>query len=328
MENLNKDIKEGQFKNLYLLTGEEDYLLLQYKRRLTRAMVSPDDTMNYSYFEGKDIDLRHLLELADTMPFLSPRRVIVVENSGFFKASTEELAEYLQHIPETTHFIFVEKEINKTFKAYKAAAKAGYVANLERMNAATLKKWILSRIVSEGYKITGGAMELFMQYCGVDMNRIETELEKLLSYTMEKKEIREEDVESITSRNLEDHIFVMTDAVARQDRDKALKEYYDLLALKVDSGFILGQLIRQINLMYQARCLREKGYGRKEMASRIGLSEWVTGKYVENASRYTKERLRALLETGVDFMERQRTSRLGEKLTVEMFLIEASSRKR
>ena len=92
MKSLNEDIKTGQFKQVYLLYGEEAYLKKQYKDRLTRAMLPEGDTMNYAYYEGKGIDGAELIDLAETMPFFAERRLIVVENSGFFKSAEPQLA--------------------------------------------------------------------------------------------------------------------------------------------------------------------------------------------------------------------------------------------
>ena len=66
--------------------------------------------MNYSHFEGKGIDVKSLIGLGETLPFFSDRRLVVVENSGFFTSSQEELAEYIKKICETTVFIFVEQD--------------------------------------------------------------------------------------------------------------------------------------------------------------------------------------------------------------------------
>ena len=64
--------------------------------------------MNLASFEGKGIDEKEIMALADTMPFFSDYRLIIIENSGFFTSSHDELAEYIKHIPETTCIVFVE----------------------------------------------------------------------------------------------------------------------------------------------------------------------------------------------------------------------------
>ena len=95
MKSLNEDIKTGQWKPVYLLCGEEAYLKKQYKDRITKAILPEGDTVNYAYYEGKGINPGELIDLAETMPFFAERRLIVVENSGFFKNASPELAEYI-----------------------------------------------------------------------------------------------------------------------------------------------------------------------------------------------------------------------------------------
>lgn len=125
MKTIDEDIRNGQFQSVYLLCGEEAYLKKQYEDKLKRAMADPDDSMNFSAYEGKGINPKEVIDLAETLPFFADRRVILIENSGFFKNSCEELAEYMPQIPETTHFIFVEDEIDKRSKLYKAVKMPG-----------------------------------------------------------------------------------------------------------------------------------------------------------------------------------------------------------
>lgn len=85
MKNIDEDIKRGQFAQVYLLYGEEAYLKKQYKDKLKHAMVPEGDTMNFSAFEGKSINPKEIIDLAETLPFFADRRVILIENSGFFQ---------------------------------------------------------------------------------------------------------------------------------------------------------------------------------------------------------------------------------------------------
>ena len=100
MKTLAQNIKTKEFKSIYLLYGEEAFLKKSYKNQLRQAIVG-DDTMNYHYFEGKGIDLKEIISLADTMPFFGEQRLIVIEDSGLFKSGgTENLVEYLPQMPK------------------------------------------------------------------------------------------------------------------------------------------------------------------------------------------------------------------------------------
>ena len=92
MQTLNQDIKDRTFKPFYLLYGEEAFLKKSYKNRLKEA-IAGDDTMNYHYFEGKGLDVQEIISLADTMPFFGERRLIQIEDSGFFKSAVDALVD-------------------------------------------------------------------------------------------------------------------------------------------------------------------------------------------------------------------------------------------
>ena len=134
MKSLNEDLKTGQFKKVYLLYGEETYLKRQYRDKLRSAMLPLEDTMNYACYEGKNTDIKAVIDLAETLPFFAERRVIVLEDTGFFKNATPELAEYLKEMPETTAMIFVENEVDKRGKLYKAVQSQGRAVELSRQD--------------------------------------------------------------------------------------------------------------------------------------------------------------------------------------------------
>ena len=245
MKTIDNDIKMGQLKNVYLLYGTEDYLKRQYRDKLKHALVEPDDTMNFSAYEGKDINPKELIDLSETLPFFKEKRMILVENSGFFKNSCDDLAEYMSQVPESTCFVFVEEEVDKRSKLFKAASRAGSAVEFETPKEDMLIRWILGRIQREGKKITQSEMQLFLSKTGSDMENIDKELEKLICYTLDKTEISAADVEAICTGQTENKIFEMIDAISAKNQKKALDLYYDLLALKEAPMRILFLIARQ-----------------------------------------------------------------------------------
>lgn len=72
--------------------------------------------------------------------------MILIENSGFFKGSCEELAEYMPQVPDTTLFLFVEEEVDKRSKLYKAVKNAGKIVEFTTQTEELLTRWILTRL--------------------------------------------------------------------------------------------------------------------------------------------------------------------------------------
>ena len=127
MKNLNEDLKTGNIKQAYLLYGEEAYLKKQYRDRLTKAVLPEGDTVNYAHYEGKGINVPEIIDLAVTMPFFAEKRLIVIEDSGLFKNADAKFADYIKSMPETVCFVFVESEVDKRSKMYKAVKETGRV---------------------------------------------------------------------------------------------------------------------------------------------------------------------------------------------------------
>lgn len=325
MKILNEDIKNGTFRPVYLLYGEEQYLKNQYKNRLKRAVLPDDDTMNYSYFEGKGIDPGQIIDQADTLPFFAEHRLVLIENSGFFKNACPELAEYLPRLPQETILLFVENEVDRRSKLFKAVKERGHAAELGRQDVRTLRTWVSGIIHREKKNITPQAMERFLEMAGEDMENIFHELEKLLSYTMEKDAIQLEDVEAVCTVTTENRIFNMIRAVAEKRQKQALDLYYDLLALKEAPMRILYLLARQFNQMLQVKDLRERGLDGTEIARRTGMALFVVKQSLGQASRFSKEEICRIVEECVRAEEDVKTGRLGDRLAVEMLLVQFSS---
>ena len=325
MKSLNEDLKTGNFKQVYLLFGEENYLKKQYKDRLTKALISDGDTMNYAYYEGKGIDVKEIIDLSETMPFFSERRLIVIENSGFFKNATAELAEYMKEIPETTYFIFVETELDKRGKMFKAVKDKGRIVELARQDEKTLVRWIYGNVKKEGKQIAESTIYYLLSKCGTDMENLQKDMEKLFCYTLNNDVINMEDIDAICTTQITNEIFDMVNAVAEKKQKRALDRYYDLLALKEPAMRILYLLSRQFRLLMEVKEMAGEGYDKKTIASKAGLHPYAVGKYIEQSRSFSQEELRKILEESVDIEERVKTGRLGDVLAVELFIVKYSS---
>ena len=324
MKNLVQDLKSENYKHVYLFTGEEIYLRNQYKKKLQDALISPEDTVNLNYYQGKGISVQELIDQGETMPFFSEKRLLVVEDSGFFKNASLELAEYLENIPETTYFLFVENEVDKRGRLYKTVKKYGSVVEFSRQTEDMLMRWILGILKKEQKNITRSTMELFLEKTGTDMNQIGMELEKLLSYTMGREVITAEDVEAICTSQTVNKIFEMISAMAEKNQRKALDLYYDLLALKEAPMRILYLIARQFNQIMLISELNEQGLGREVIAEKLGIQSFIVRNGIRYARSFSAEQLRYAVETAVQTETDVKTGKLDEKLAVELVIVEMS----
>lgn len=321
MKQINEDIKQQNFKQIYLLYGEERYLRRQYRERLRKALCSEDDTMNTHFYEGRDISVGAVIDLAETLPFLAERRVIFISNSGLFKSGGEKMAEYLAEPNETTYFVFTEREIDKRSKLFKTVNSKGYAAEFAVQDEKTLKRWAAGVLGKEGKKITENTVQLLLSKTGTDMENIQMELEKLICYCLDREVITDKDVEAVCTTRISNHIFDMINAIADKQQKKALDLYYDLLALKEPPMRILFLIARQCNLLLQAKELKLKGHDQRSIASKIGVPPFAAGKYLTQASRFKTEKLRNAVAKCVEAEEAVKSGRMNDILSVEILIM-------
>lgn len=320
MRILNEHIKNQAFKNVYLIYGPEDYLRRQYRDKLKNAILPESDTMNYNYYEGKGIDVNEVIAMAETLPFFADHRLIILENTGFFASACDPMAAYVKEIPEATIMIFVEENVDKRNKLFKAVTAAGYAANMASPDQETLIKWVAGMLKNDGRKITRGDVLLFLSIIDMDMENIRQELEKLVCYTMGRDVVTSEDIHAVCSVHTENKIFDMINAIAAKNLKDAMVLYNDLLTLKEPPMRILYLIARQFNVLLQIRELSGQGFPSNIIAERTAMKEFIVRKNLGLARRFTVAELRAAVEFCLQMEEDVKTGRMQDQIAVELVI--------
>lgn len=325
MQKLNEEIKTGQLKQVYLLYGEEAYLRSQYRDKLKAALLGDGDSMNYHYFEGKAVSVGEVIDLAETMPFLAQRRVIILENSSLFAHGGEQLAEYLSSPAQTAFFVFVEQTVDKRSRLYKAVTAKGRAIEFKTQDETVLKRWILGFLKKENKNITERDLNFFLEKTGTDMENIRGELEKLLCYCLERDVICAQDIEAVCTKQINNQIFEMINALALKQQKKAMDLYYDLLTLKEPPMRILYLITRQFNMLLQVKELRNKGCSDNVIGEKIGLAGFIARKYAAQAAKFKEADLRRAVNDCVETEEAVKTGRMNDVMSVELLIVKYSS---
>ncbi len=321
MQRINQDIQNGNFQQVYLLYGEERYLVNQYKTKLRKALGDAEDQMNNHLYRGKDISVGEIIDLAETLPFLAERRVIMIEDSGLFKSGGEQMAEYLGSPNETTFFLFVESEVDKRSKLFKTVSSKGYVCEFAKQEEATLRRWVKSLLNKEGKSASDFTLQLLLSKTGNDMDNIHMEVEKLICYCMDREIIEESDVEAVCITRISNHVFDMVDAIAAKNQRKVMDLYYDLMALKEPPMRILFLIARQCNLLMQVKEMQQNHVQQRDMAPVLAVPPFAVKKYVAQAEKFSAKQLRNALTKCVETEEQVKTGVMDDVLSLEVLLM-------
>lgn len=319
MQQIREDIKKHSFHPVYLLYGEESYLVRQYRDQLKEAVLGDGDEMNYSYFQGAKVDLLQVRSMADTLPFFAEYRLIIWEDSRLFK-SASDFSDYLEVMPPTTILVFVEKEIDKRNRLYKYVTKNGVVAQMSLMGVEDTKKYVGLKLYKGKKKIRESTVEYLLEQVDNSLTNLENELDKLIAYTGEREEVTTEDIDAVCSVQVTGQIFKMLDAVVSGHRKEAMTLYHDLLELKESPVSILYLLTRHFNILLQLK--DGVSLSRGELAKQIGIPPFAVGKYQTQCKHFTKEKLLRMITacTETDFAFKQ--GKINDRIGVETLLVE------
>lgn len=327
MKEVLDDIKKNRFMPVYLLYGPEDYLRKNCVRQLREALLPLDDMMNFTRFQGDQTDPEEVIDMGMTEPFLAQRRVILMEDTGFFRSACDRLADFFGHIPDTLIVICSEESVDKRSRLYKAAARNGRAVEFARQKEDRLAAWVISRVRSYGKEISPADAGLFVHRVGPEMGLLKNEIDKLVSYAGSRPDVTRTDIETVTAARLEDKIFEMISAIADRKQQRALDLFYDLLMLKESPVKILVLLGRYYNQLRKAKELAGRHLPAKELSSQTGIPPFTLKTALRIAETYSVADLARALQDIVQTDEAIKTGQITDRLALELLIIRLTSGK-
>jgi DNA polymerase-3 subunit delta len=325
---------------LYILYGQDDFSLNQAVEKIKADLGDREVVAtNTTNLEGQHLTLSELRNKCDTVPFLSPHRLVIVDGllgrfeikqsrprsgkgkSGNGLGEWEGLDSYIKQMPETTVLVLVDEEVQGQNPLLKKLSPLAEVRTFPLLRGRDLKAWIQQRVKAEGGDITPQAVNLLAELIGGDLWAMEGEIQKLLLYSQERP-INEDDVRQLVSYVQEANIFALVDAVAEGRTELAQRILHRLYDEGMAPTYILVMITRQFRLIAQAKDL-ERGLSRLQIQDRLGLkSSYSLDKTLGQAKLYDFEGVKRaydkLLETDLAI----KTGQYSDKLALELLVTE------
>jgi len=324
MKELKADIRNKDFKRIYLLYGEERFLVEHYAKSIREAAVDPGmEQMNVEVFAGKTGDVNAAIEAAEAMAFMSDYRMVVMNDTGLFTAGrkddSEKLAAFLPDIPDTTIILCLETGVDRRGRLYKKATEHGRAIEFKRVPEKDLTGWLDKIFAKEGKKLSPRAAQLLIGNTAGDMQLLYNEVQKLVAYSSGNT-IEASDAEAVCVKSLETRIFDLVAAVGNKDSRRALEIFNNMLLMKESPIMVLAMIARQLRLILQCKHLSGK-HAPGEVAAVLGLRGFMVSDYLRQSRNFTEDGLIAALKSTLDADFCIKTGKVGDKLAVEMLIL-------
>ena len=261
------DLSAGTVGCAYIFYGEESYLREYYLGELRKKLVPAGfEEFNYHRLEGKDLTVQALTEMAEAMPMLSERTLIVVTDFDIFKLGEEQrekLIALLEDIPPYCCLVFVYDTVaykpNKTMKKLcKAIGDHVQAVEFRAQDSNDLIAWIARRFRALDKEIDRQTAEYLIFTCGGLMTGLVPEISKIAAYA-KGKAITQKDIDDVADPVLSAEVFKRSDAVLQGNYDLAASILGDLLKMQTEPIMILAALGSQLRRIYTARLAIDSG---------------------------------------------------------------------
>lgn len=305
---LEKELKSNILEGVYLLYGEETFLLessLKKMKKLFGELI-----LGINYIQIDETNVEELISDLETPAFGYEKKLVIVKNSGLLKKEgkrvnaklkelKEKIAKYfsdnIDEIKEYNIVIFIEEEIEKN-NLYKLLEKKGKICNFEKQTPSQ----IISRLkaIFNAYKVNidDTTLKYLIESCGTSMQELINESRKLIEYAGENGTVSKSEVDLLCIKEVNAVIFTLTDLLGKKDITGALETLKNLIYNKEPIQKILITLYNHFKKLYLTKLALEE---KKDVVQVLNLKPnqiFLVNKYKGQASYFTKEELRSIID--------------------------------
>ena len=224
-ESIEKEIKSGDLKPVYLLKGEELYYLELLSGKFEQEVLDEaEKDFNMSVFYGKDASMDEVVLSAKQYPVMAKHRLVMLKEAQTMdKRELEKMSKYLQSPLSSTVFVIVNNAKEFPQSLVTKIGKVGTVFESQKIREEKLVSWIDSFVKQKGFVMEQQASMMVAEYLGNNLMKISNEISKLLINIKDRKEIKSSDVSSHIGISKDYNVFELQKAIGKLDYEKINK---------------------------------------------------------------------------------------------------------
>ncbi len=310
IENLEKELKSEKLQSLYLLYGEELFLLETILKKIKSLFGEAIKGINYINID--ETNCQELIADIETPSFGYEKKLIIAKNTGLLKKEGKrknpELAllrekvntyikENIEIIKTSVVLVFVEEEADIKQELYTTIDKLGVTCKFDYQKPIQIERRIHAICQAYQVKMDASTWHYFIECCGTNMQDVINEIRKLIEYVGQGGEIKKEDVDQLTTKKLESVIFDLTDSLGKKDIATALTVLKNLIYTKEPLQKILITLYNHFKKLYFVKLAL---YYHKDIISSLNLKPnqtFLVNKYKTQANFFKEDELKNILQS-------------------------------
>lgn len=292
LKSLQKHLKDSSIEELapvYLVNGKDEADKRTALKSLQSVLLQgQDDSFALKIFDcAAAAQIGDILQELEAIPFLGGNSVVTVQNvDKLDKPGKEALQKYIAKPNDKVFLLMTAAGLSGSTNLFKMADKNGIVLQLLAEKPwekeSRVMEWIAEKCKKSGKKIGKSACHHLVKQIGVDMILLENELEKLISYVGERREIVDHDVGAICVRVPLETVWQLGEAIFQRDVPKVLRVTRSLIADGNSLFVLLAQIRRQFQTGYHICSVVTNGGSTQEITKAF---PYMTGRILERNIR-------------------------------------------
>ncbi|MDO9630125.1 MAG: DNA polymerase III subunit delta, partial [Acholeplasmataceae bacterium] len=313
-------------ESIYLFHSTNDFLLNhKIEEKIKEFNVDPFNIIKYDLLENSSDDI---LEDLQTVSFFAEKKVIVIRNIDEIEKEDEYVIKnwvtyFEKPNPDVILIIAVQELLPQTSLLGSALFKFAFIEKVKDMEKKDYPDFIRNMFKKYQYQISDDAVEALLERTNLDFNLINQEAEKLMLFAYDTKEINEKAVMLLVSRNLEENIFELTNALLSKNQTKTIEIFYDLVARNEDPLRILNNIVGKVRELMHTKLLLDKGYRQDQIAEHFHIKSGRAFYLVKNAQGVNFAQLENHIKKLSKLDYEIKSGKIDKKLGLELYLLGA-----
>jgi len=231
IQEIEKQLKQKKLLPVYYLFGDDSYSI-ETTYKLIEKYVEPFITSDFDKetYYGENQTFANIAGLASTFPFGSEKKLIVLKQAEKPR-DKKEILNYIKSPADFSVVIFLHDGTisNPETEPYKTLGNQGYLFEAKELKGNALIDWVIATAEKNGKTISHDNAQLLTDISGENRNALESQLEKIILYIGDNKEITIDSIRGLSTSLKQYTIFDLTNAIGKKNKANALKVAYNLL---------------------------------------------------------------------------------------------------
>lgn len=323
--------KLEDLKPVYLLFGDESYLINEFVDQFIQRFIEPDlkDFMLSHINEEDEDDFDgKLYEVCNTISMISPYRIVIARcKDRLTKKNNDTLLRKLwDNFPVNTVLLLISQN--------KPDGRLGFVSDIKKIGEwiefallqnQNLHQWVQNQFAQQGKKIARAGINFLEEHFHNNLQQLKSEIEKIVTYVGDQEMVNLDDVKAIASKDakLKDYIiFDLVDAIGNRQTRKAMLILEEMEREGEPLFLILKMFIRQLHLIIFSKEMSDRGFPPEDTAKRLKQHPYPIKKCYGQARNFTMTELELALERMLTANHDIVTGKYPDKLALQLALID------